>query len=165
MRALSNELILLNTLNELAKQDLTEEEENAIIKARVEAESDSLVAIDKYMGFDGALGAFSAMWKDKLQALQANIAWAERKREYIKEEIIAYMKAKGEHSLMIPSGRISLRKSTASNVYDEEAIPAEFKEVRQECKIRKDLILKALRDGEAVPGANLIEKDTLQVRR
>lgn len=58
---------------------------------------------------------------------------------------------------------ISWRKSTAVNVLDEKAIPPTFL-VPQPPKVDKTSISKALKNGETVTGAELVERQNMSIK-
>ena len=58
---------------------------------------------------------------------------------------------------------ISWRKSTAVNVLDEKALPPTFL-VPQPPKVDKTGISKALKNGEAVSGAELVERQNMTIK-
>lgn len=58
---------------------------------------------------------------------------------------------------------ISYRKSKSANIVNEKNIPVKYK-IPQEPKISKADILKDLKEGLAVPGAELKEKTSLQIK-
>lgn len=58
---------------------------------------------------------------------------------------------------------ISWRKSTAVNVTDEKAIPQTFL-IPQPPKVDKTGISKALKNGEAVTGAELVERQNMTIK-
>ena len=58
---------------------------------------------------------------------------------------------------------ISWRKSTAVNVTDEKAIPPTFL-IPQPPKVDKTGISKALKNGEAVSGAELVERQNMTIK-
>lgn len=58
---------------------------------------------------------------------------------------------------------ISWRKSTAVNVLDEKALPPTFL-VPQPPKVDKTGISKALKNGETVSGAELIERQNMTIK-
>lgn len=58
---------------------------------------------------------------------------------------------------------ISWRKSTAVNVLDEKAIPPTFL-VPQPPKVDKTSISKALKNGETVTGAELVERQNMTIK-
>lgn len=62
------------------------------------------------------------------------------------------------------NGVLSLRKSESVSIEDEKLIPAEFTTIVQDIKISKTDIKKAIKEGQEVPGATLIQNMSLQVK-
>lgn len=60
--------------------------------------------------------------------------------------------------------KISWRKSTAVNIIDEELIGEEFKKEKITVSVDKKLIGEKLKAGEIVTGAELEEKQNLQIK-
>ena len=56
----------------------------------------------------------------------------------------------------------SFRKSTAVQIEDESLIPLDF--IKTETKISKTDLSKALKNGEKIPGASLVENQSLSIR-
>lgn len=67
----------------------------------------------------------------------------------------------GEKKVKTPRFTISLRKSSAVEVVDESLIPEEFVKVTK--SINKSDLAKKLKEAE-VPGAKLVENQSLQIR-
>jgi len=67
----------------------------------------------------------------------------------------------GERKLKTPKFTISLRKSTSVQIENEDLIPQEFFKVTK--TISKSELTKRLKEQE-VPGASLVEKESLQIR-
>ena len=57
---------------------------------------------------------------------------------------------------------LSWRKSTSTEVYDSALVPAEY--TRTEVIVEKIAVGDALKSGEVVPGARLIENQNLQIK-
>lgn len=101
----------------------------------------------------------------EIKRLQEAKRYYQNSKERVKQAITDAMvrfgieKVEGDHLTL------SLRKSTAVNVTDMDALPEEFKKVKitySEDKIKiKNAILK---DGEKVQGAELVERKNLQIK-
>lgn len=59
--------------------------------------------------------------------------------------------------------KLSYRKSTSVHITDEHIIPSDYKE-KQPDKIVKSLISKGLKQGIKIPGAELQERQNLQIK-
>ena len=63
-----------------------------------------------------------------------------------------------------PTLRLSLRKSTATEIDDLDKLPTRFKTVKVEQVADKAEIKKAIQAGEEVEGAHLVENTSLQIK-
>lgn len=59
--------------------------------------------------------------------------------------------------------KITWRNSVATEIYDEDAVPIDYK-VAQQPKLDKAGILRTLKMGKDVPGARLIERQNMQLK-
>lgn len=58
--------------------------------------------------------------------------------------------------------KLSLRSSTAVSITNEDAIPAEY--IIVETKVDKMKIKEALKNGDVIPGAELVTNKSIQIR-
>lgn len=72
------------------------------------------------------------------------------------------LKAVGSDKLKCGTFTFSYRKTKSVEILDLNALPSDYKAI--EYKPDKNAIKKAINDGEAVAGAALVEKNTLQLR-
>ena len=63
-----------------------------------------------------------------------------------------------------PLGKLSLRQTTATDIYDESVLPKEFLKEKITYTPSKTDIKKALQAGEEVPGARLVINTSLTVK-
>jgi len=72
----------------------------------------------------------------------------------------------GEKKIETNLGKITVSESTATEIYDADKIPTEFKKevVKTEIKISKMDIKKQLKAGEVVPGARLKINHKLKIK-
>jgi hypothetical protein len=82
--------------------------------------------------------------------------------EYFKQYIDTVMKETGLTKLEQNNIRLSYRKSTAVEVFDVERIEARYMVVKSEPN--KTLIKAAIEAGELVAGAELVERQNLQIK-
>ena len=87
---------------------------------------------------------------------------AKAKAEKYKEVIERAMKMSNKKKVEAGLFTVSLRKSKQVDISDETKIPLEF--IKLEYKPIKTELAKHLKAGEAIEGATLIEKESLQVR-
>ena len=98
-----------------------------------------------------------ALQKD---AFAAREKAAKNKAEGLKAYLSSYLggkEAKGTEY------QISFRASQATEITDEEVIPPAYR-IPQPDKLDKDGLLKALKGGAVIPGAQLIERKNIQIK-
>ena len=86
------------------------------------------------------------------------------KSERLKGYMATSMVSMNKTELDKPKVRLSFRKSTSVNVYQEDSIPAEYINEKVTKSVDKTAIRKAIKNGETIPGANLVESLNLQVK-
>lgn len=87
-----------------------------------------------------------------------------KKRERLIELISSAMIEFGITKVENPRVNLSFRKSTSTEIIDEASIPSEYIKTKIVDSIDKTAIKKALQDGKAVLGAQLVEKQNLQIK-
>ena len=97
----------------------------------------------------------------RLQALKKTISNQINSR---KEYIVRNMEIMGITKIETELGNLSLRKSKSVNIYDESLIDKKFIEIETKEKISKTEIKKAIEAGENVQGANIVEKNSLNIK-
>lgn len=97
----------------------------------------------------------------RLQALKKSISNQINSR---KEYIVRNMEMMGITKIETELGNLSLRKSKSVNIYDESLIDKKFIEIETKEKISKTEIKKAIEAGEHVQGANIVEKNSLNIK-
>lgn len=102
-----------------------------------------------------AIRAQIALMQKRAQALEA-------KAERIAGYMLYCMKVADTQKIKTTVFSIAYRPTQSCSITDETALPAEFLKVKTEPKKRE--ILAALKAGTAVPGAEILTKDTLYIR-
>ena len=97
----------------------------------------------------------------RLQALKKSISNQINSR---KEYIVRNMEMMGITKIETELGNLSLRKSKSVNIYDESLIDKKFIEIETKEKISKTEIKKAIEAGENVQGANIVEKNSVNIK-
>ena len=111
-----------------------------------EIEADSI-------GIDEEIKRLSALKKQKENAVK-------KLKEYVEFEMNGIGLNKVEGKLF----KISFRKSKVVKVLDETKIPKEFIKVKTTESISKTDLGKALKNGEIIEGAELVENKSLQIK-
>lgn len=92
------------------------------------------------------------------KALENRVKWM---KDYLKNN----MEYSGISKIECPFFKLSIQKNpTAVNIFDEAAIPEQFKEQVISCKINKTAIKEAIKSGEAVKGAELTNGTRLVIK-
>lgn len=91
---------------------------------------------------------------DRRKSLEEGV---KRMKEAMQDTLLQY----GEKRVKTAKFTISLRKSTSVEVENEDLIPHEFVKITK--TISKSELAKRLKEAE-VPGAKLVEKESLQIR-
>ena len=99
--------------------------------------------------------------KERLAALQK---FYENTCNRLDNALKTAMVATGHDKVETPTMRLSLRHTTATEVDDLDAVPAEYKTTKVEVVADKTAIKKAIQSGEDVPGAHLVENVSLQIK-
>lgn len=111
-----------------------------------EIEADSI-------GIDEEIKRLSALKKQKENSVK-------KLKEYVEFEMNGIGLTKVEGKLF----KISFRKSKVVKVLDETKIPKEFIKIKTTETISKTDLGKALKSGEIIEGAELVENKTLQIK-
>ena len=106
------------------------------------------------------LNAEAEALKKQKDSFAAREKAAKNKAESLKAYLSSYLGGKAAKGTEY---QISFRASQATEITDEEAIPSAFF-IPQPDKLDKDGLLKALKGGAVIPGAQLIERKNIQVK-
>lgn len=82
-----------------------------------------------------------------------------RFKEYIKNTMLNA----GIDKIETPIGKIAFTNSTSTEIYDEKLIDKKFIEIETKEKILKEKIKKAIKAGEEVQGARLVQNKNLKI--
>jgi len=83
--------------------------------------------------------------------------------ELLKNRLAQAMQQFGIERISSPTITVSFRKSEAVEILDESVIPAAYFEP-QPPKLRKSLIKETIKAGRDVPGAEIVQRQNLQIR-
>lgn len=98
---------------------------------------------------------------DRLKTLKSK---REKQLEIFKGTLTAAMHQFGYSEIKHALLKLSFRKSSAVEIYNEHAIPEKFLIRKTTIDINKPKIKAAIDAGEDVPGARILNKDNLQVK-
>ncbi len=104
-----------------------------------------------------AIGYEEKVLKERREAKENK---ADRLREYLKQNML-------EAGMMVfeaPKCRLSFRSGQKTIIDDESILPEQYVTYASVRKVDKNAIKDAIRSGEEVPGAHLIDTQSLQVK-
>jgi len=105
-----------------------------------------------------AIKAAEESMEKRRKALENRVKWM---KAYLKEN----MERTGISKIECPYFKLSIQKNPAAvNILDETIIPADFKEQIISWKIDKTAIKEALKNGAAVPGAEITNGTRLVIK-
>lgn len=88
----------------------------------------------------------------------------ENKAEWLKGMLTEAFELVGKKELKTAKCRISFRPSESVNIIGVDYLPDEYKRIKTVIEADKDKIKKALKAGEEVIGAELIQKNNIQIK-
>lgn len=100
--------------------------------------------------------------KEETERLRKLIKRAERSQEWMKGAMLDVMVGLDKPKVSAGTFTVGTRKSTAVNIIDEYSIPVRYEIVS--VKIDKAAIKDAIKNGEEVPGAQLVERRLLTIK-
>lgn len=89
---------------------------------------------------------------------------AKAKLDKLKQYIGICMDTAGKDVIQDPRARLSFRNTTSVDITNVDALPADYRTVVMDVKPDKTALGKLLRQGIAVPGAQLIRSRSLQIK-
>lgn len=109
------------------------------------------------------LQAEAEMLKAEEQALAKRRKAIESKEKWMRDYLLANLQEFGEAGFSAKA-KVSTRKSEAVQVLDVSQIPDEFMRVKTTATPDKAAIKKALKNGESVPGAAIVQNVNLVLK-
>lgn len=152
----------------------------AMIELQNIADNDELddeILRDTFEGLDGAFEDKADQWARFIKDEEAEIdaidneierlkAKKERKKKTVDKmrlNLSGYMRAANKTKFKTVLYNFGFRKSQAVEIVNEEDLP-EWALIEQPPKVSKTEIKERLKAGETVPGAQLVENESLQIR-
>lgn len=102
--------------------------------------------------------------KGEIERLRKRQKSAENLIERLKASLVNAMEVSDQPKLKAGSFSLSVRRTESVNVTDIEALPSKYKREVVEVKADKNLIKEAIKNGEMVDGAELVENQSLNLR-
>lgn len=139
-----------------------------------ETKADTLEAIDWQEQFDQKAEGYAhviknleadvAMYKNEEANFKAKKQAAQKKLDYIKDNIIAAMSVTGQTEVRGGSLTLKLQKNSESVLVNEDLLPKKYFVKKVESKPDKNALKELLRSGRAIKGAELIRTEKLVIK-
>lgn len=146
---------------------LTNIETGEIIGITEVIEQISMARDDKHEGialFIKDLEADAEKIKAEEKILKERREAKEKKAERLREYLSCSMKLFGDTKIETERCLVSFRKSEQINILDENIIPDIYKTKVETFKINKNDLKVAIKQGQKIEGAELVEKQNLQIK-
>lgn len=105
-----------------------------------------------------------AVIKNEIERLTRLKKSAENAQKRVKGALVNAMVQLDHQTVETPTMRLSLRRTTATEIEDVNLLPDNLKTTKVEVVADKTAIKKAIQSGEDVPGAHLVENVSLQIK-
>jgi len=160
---MSDKLTLYDTTSEfrdlLEMMEQQDEDPDPVHEAAIQVIVENQVRkVDNFARFLTHLESQADLASAEIKRLQDRKRAMERRLEQLKQYAMRVMDLNGFDQLEGETATLAVRKNPPSVlVLDENAVPPEFVEVRQETVIDKNRIKAALKAGREVPGCELAQ--------
>jgi len=155
---ITQEALYLSTL--LETEELTPELEEALIINQDQLQAKAV----NYAKVIANYQAESDAIDQEIKRLKAMKDSREKKIEWLKESVKKAMLVSGIEKVESPLFKLSVRRSEAVEVDVVEALPSAFQNVKNVVTADKVAIKEAIKRGEFVMGARIIENFNLQIK-
>ena len=155
---ITQEALYLSTL--LETEELTAELEEALIINQDQLQAKAV----NYAKVIANYQAESDAIDQEIKRLKAMKDSREKKIEWLKESVKKAMLVSGIEKVESPLFKLSVRRSEAVEVDMVEALPNAFQNVKNVVTADKVAIKEAIKRGENVTGARLVENFNLQIK-
>ena len=155
---ITQEALYLSTL--LETEELTPELEEALIINQDQLQAKAV----NYAKVIANYQAESDAIDQEIKRLKAMKDSREKKIEWLKESVKKAMLVSGIEKVESPLFKLSVRRSEAVEVDVVEALPSAFQNVKNVVTADKVAIKEAIKRGENVIGARLVENFNLQIK-
>lgn len=102
--------------------------------------------------------------KTAKQNIDARMKTLQKRIDYLAGQSVEGLLALGIKKIEEPDIQIGMRKTVSTVIEDEKAIPSKFVTIVQTEKINRTEIKDAIKHGEDVPGAYLVENINLKIK-
>jgi hypothetical protein len=156
--AITSEQLRINELLEESGGELTPEIEEALTLN----EENFLVKSEGYIESIARFKALAEAADVRIKEMQRIKKTAENSKRRLEERLLWALQTMGRDKVEIGLRKLALRMTTAVNITDETAIPAEY--IKVETSVDKMRIKEALKSGEVITGAELVTNQSIQIR-
>lgn len=155
---ITSEQLRINELLEESGGELTPEIEEALILNTENFE----IKADGYIESISRYKALAEAADVRIKEMQRIKKTSENIEKRLKERLLQAMMVMGVDKMELGLRKLSIRNTSAVNITDEAHIPAEYIIIEQ--KYDKTRIKDALKNGETIPGAELVTNKSIQIR-
>lgn len=155
---ITSEQLRINELLEESGGELTPEIEEALI---LNAENFEIKA-DGYIESISRYKALAEAADVRIKEMQRIKKTSENIEKRLKERLLQAMMVMGVDKMELGLRKLSIRNTSAVNIINESHIPADFIIIEQ--KFDKTRLKDALKNGETIPGAELVTNKSIQIR-
>lgn len=156
--AITSEQLRINELLEESGGELTPEIEEALTLN----EENFLVKSEGYIESIARFKALAEAADVRIKEMQRIKKTAENSKRRLEERLLWALQTMGRDKVEVGLRKLALRMTTAVNITDETAIPAEY--IKVETSVDKMRIKEALKSGEIITGAELVTNQSIQIR-
>ena len=149
---------------EVADEDLTPEQQSAMDQYLNDLAGQEADKVDAFAGFIREQAARAEFLKAEAQRIAAKGRSIERRLDGLKSHYLHIMQAHGLSRVAGSTYPLSTRKSSRVDVPDVFALPEAYRVTKTETTPDRKAIAAAIKAGETVPGASLVEGVSLQIR-
>jgi len=115
--------------------------------------------------YNDMLSSFGDQIDQRIKYFQVLKKVNENKKERYKQYLLSAMESGNLEEILGVTRKISLKKNPPRvDIYDQDSLPVEFVEIVQTINIKKKEIADALKKGEVIPGAKLVQGRSIQIR-
>lgn len=100
----------------------------------------------------------------EIERLEERKAYVKKNKERMKTIVGSAMEEFGINKIKSETLQLSFRKSESVDIFDESLVDEKFKKVKTEISLDKTAIKNAIKNGEDVQGAKIVEKNNLQIK-
>ena len=154
----------LSTIMSIPFDDMTEEDMEILGEYEKWLKGLEADKVDQFWGFIKEQEGRSVAIKEQVRFLQKKAGAIDRNIANLKAHYLQVMQAHNKTKVQGVAYTLSVRADKVVYTRDEDAIPEKFWRIKEERSVDKMAIKKALKKGEEVPGAELMESYSLQAR-